>query len=268
MAAEEKKILRIRLTPEELLVLYELATDKPDQVPREDIVPGYSAEKIEFAREFAHKSLLARELITLDESGEHQLHPFAINLVGVSLMPDSTTQLFVQDAEGETRQLEFFRYQDDIFLAHGETDSGLHDFEFLLNEDDYLQRMLDALQLDGHAKKEVPEGKLNQENFLAALEHAAEGNREELKVVLNQSAFPDQTAEALSATLADSFEVKRITATEDGTETSREMVLISGDDHLWQLDPDTKDQGQNTLRIRSTSLQEVEASIRDMHRPG
>ena len=56
---EDATVLTIRLTPEELVVLYEHATDPSIELPYSDLLPEYSEAERELATEVARRGLIA-----------------------------------------------------------------------------------------------------------------------------------------------------------------------------------------------------------------
>lgn len=257
MMAEEASILRIRLTPEELAVLFQEATGPEAEAPTDDILPNYSEEQLGLVLDVALRGLIARELLHPDGEGGVTLHSLAIGIVGCSLLADGSVTIRSQAHGGEIRRREFQAHKDEVWLAHAETEEGLHMFDFFVDESAYHQAILAAPQFGQLAALACPPGELSLESFDRVLASASGGDGKKVAAQLGDSPLAEKTATHLARTLEGPYELKTITAIDkvEGSVSKEDgLTFIQSQDGLWQVGVET--QGKGTVSIQSLSAEE------------
>lgn len=255
---EDATVLTIRLTPEELVVLYEHATDPSIELPYSDLLPEYSDAERELVTEVARRGLIARELLEPNEEQGYILHPMALGIVGGSLLADSSAEVLSQTNTEEIGSIEFHRYGDELYVAHTKLPDGLHEFDLFVDEATFQQAILGALQLLDPAELTCPPAQLSAEQLDRAFDQAWEGEADAVLEILNESDLSEDTAQQLASTLDGAFAVRTITMLKGGGDTGeekRELAFLQGGNGLWHLQAIAD--GEDEARV---SLQPISAS--------
>ncbi len=261
---EDVTVLTIRLTPEELAVLYEQATDPSIELPYSDLLPGYSEAERELVTEVARRGLIARELLEPDEEQGYTLHPMALGIVGGSLLADSSAVVLSQTNTEEIGSIDFHQYGEEIYLAHFETPEGLHEFDLFVDETTYQQAILTALQLIDPAELTCPPGELSTELLDRAFDQAGEGGAEAVLKVLDETSLSEDTAQQLAITLGAPFAVKTITMLNGEGETGpegQELAFLQGSNGLWHLQAIADDEDQALVLLQPMSATESHEKV-------
>ena len=261
---EDPTVLTIRLTLEELAVLYEQATDPSVEIPYSDILPGYSEAERKLVTDVARRGLIARELLEPDDEQGYTLHPMALGIVGGRLLADSSAVVLSQTSTDKIGSIEFHRYGDEVYLAHLETPEGLHEFDLFVDEATYHQAILAALQLIDPAELTCPPGELSTELLGRAFDQAGEGGADAVLKVLDGTSLSEDTAQQLATTLGEPFAVKTITMLNGEGDTSpqgQELAFLQGSNGLWHLQAIADDEDEPRVSLQPMSATESREKV-------
>lgn len=259
---EESEVLSIRLTAEELVVVYELTTESPAQVPIADLLPDLGEEELQFARQYARRSLLARDLIEADGEAGYTLHPLLYGLAGARLLADSTTFLMSQADTGEMDRIEFQRYGEEIFLAHSETTDGLHEFQLFADEAAFRRGLLRALRVTGEKAAKCPAGELSQEELGRILGIARHGKAEAVLEALLDTPLPAKTARALASSLNPPFVIKTVTILNRDNGDEQELVFLESSGGLWHVHANPSGASESEVAVIPLRAAEAEEKVK------
>lgn len=266
---EDATILIIRLTPEELVVLYEQATDPSIETPYSDLLPGYSEAERKLATEVARRGLIARQLLESDGDGGFTAHPMALAIVGCSLLADSSAVVLTQTITEEIGSIDFHRYGEEIYLAHTQSTDGMHEFDIFVDEATFHRAILEAMQLLDPVELTCPPGELSSELLNRAIEQAGEGDAEAVLRILNESSLSEDTAQQLATTLDGPFAVKTITMLNDEGDTSSEeraLAFLQSSNGLWHLQAISDDVDEAFVSLQPMSASESHEKVRELIR--
>jgi hypothetical protein len=261
---EEPTAYVIRLTAEELTALYKLSTLPSAEIPYSDLLPQYSAEQREVAIEVARRSLIVRQLLVPNDDGELELHPLALAVVGGALLAKRSLVVRTQSSTGEVESRDFRTYGNEVYLAHVEQPDDLHEFAIFADTASFGQAIQSALAMAAPTGLSGHSGTLPSALFSRAIALAREENRGGIAATLGQSSLPQETAEALAATLSGPHTLKAFEVRDRATEPAEPQqttVFVQGDGALWLLETVPDSGEEELLSVQTLSATEFQQKV-------
>lgn len=264
-SAEDPVALSVRLTPEELVVLYEESIDRSAAIPYSDLLPDYSESERELATDVARRSLIARQLLQSDGNGGLAPHPMALAIVGCTVLAKGMITVFAQLDNGEIRSVDFHHYRDEVYLAHSESQDGYHAFDLYVDEATFHQAILGSLQFEASPDLSCPPGELSGEQLERIVDLARERDSKAVLAALKESSLEKETINELAKSLKGPFVIKTISllnGEDDESPGERELVFLQGDNGLWNLE--TASAGEDLVSLKPISVTDSHEKVQNL----
>ena len=253
----------IKLTTEEILVLLDQL--KINSYPGLDTsqIDELSDRERNLVLDVARRGLIARQMLSQDDSGEWQVSQFVTASLGVSIAPQKSV-LITSGRSREEAESYLFHTAQDVYTTLDIVDDGTHHFLVMVDRDSWQQAILSAAGLSDSADERTagPALTMSSSDLNQAHENAQSGLMEEAKAILTAAGVAPDAVGNVAAALGNGILFSTVTAVTHGQdEDSRIFNFAASGRYCWELTSNGGQAGSRQISMMPISVGKAKDQI-------
>ncbi len=257
--------ISVNLTTEEMVVLLnQLGADSYAGLDTSELDKLTERER-NLVLDVARRGLIARQILTQDETGEWQVGQFALAALGISLSPIQSVMIFRGQSQ-DTAVSTLFHTAQDVFITHKVVENDTHQFLILRDGPTWQAAILSAAGLNEannhHDASQGSPALIRPSLLNDAFEQAQAGSPTKAAALLTQAGVNETTSQNLAAALAEPVALATIIAVTHSPEVRRrDVTLLNGTQGCWRLETQTGPGDDSQLGVLPISVEHARQQV-------